>query len=492
MIVKNEEADLDACLRSARTLCDELVVVDTGSTDRTVEIARAHGARVFHFAWCDDFSAARNFALDRTRGVWVLHLDADEIARETAPGALRAELRAQPPSVQFLRLPIRSRGHDAAGGDEHLARRLFRRHPDVRWHRRVHENIANRQGEAGGSEASAGSLVVDHHGYADPERRRRQGKNDRNVRLLTREILDRPTDPVPPYYLAREQAAGGEHAAALQTCRALLARTDLRLPEPFAWAVRCQAMRSALALGDNAAAVELGAPVEASCGSPELLYTLGQAHLRINDLGAAERCFERALGAGARPAPYQTKAGAGTWRPRLGLGDVAWQRRLPERAIELWRAAHAAAPSVGLTNLALGRGLLAAGHAAEAAPLLERALELSPGLGEAHRWLSQVALALGDPQAAYDRLEGLVRTRPDVADHWQWLGDLLLALGEPAAAVEVLGRAIDRHQERPGIYVTLGAALAKLGRHEDALNAFALAEAACCTPRSWSCSAAAR
>ncbi|HEV8637876.1 MAG TPA: glycosyltransferase [Chloroflexota bacterium] len=477
MIVKNEEADLDACLRSARALCDELVVVDTGSTDRTVEIARAHGARVFHFAWCDDFSAARNFALDRARGQWVLHLDADEIALEATPGALRAELRAQPTAVQFLRVPVRSRGHDTSGGDEHLARRVFRRHPDVRWHRRIHENIANHRGEPIGSDALSTGLVVDHRGYADAAVRRVQGKNDRNVRLLTREILENPTDPVPHFYLAREQAAAGEHDAAIQTCRALLERRDIELPDPFAWAVRCQAMRSAIALGDHARAVELGAPVEAACGSPELLYTLGHAHLQLNDLDAAERCFAGALASGGRPAPFQTKAGAGTWRPRLALGDVAWQRGEQERAIKLWRAAHAAAPAVGLANLALGRGLLATGRPAEAVPLLELALELEPNLGEAHLRLSQAALALGDAQAAYDRLDALVRARPDVADHWQWLGDVLLALGEHAAAVEVLGQAIERHQDRPGVYVTLGTALETLGRHEDALNAFALAAA---------------
>jgi tetratricopeptide (TPR) repeat protein len=477
MIVKNEEADLDACLRSASALCDELVVVDTGSTDRTVEIARRHGARVFHFAWCDDFAAARNFALDRTRGQWVLHLDADEVAVELKPGQLRAELRSQPNSVQFLRVPVRSRGGDTSGGDEHLARRLFRRHPDVRWQRRIHENIGNRRGESPDADRLAASLVVDHHGYADAELRQARGKNERNVRLLRREILEHPHDPVPHFYLAREQAAGGEHEAAIQTCRALLERRDAPLAAPFGWAVRCQAMRSAIALGDYRRAVELGAPAEGECGSPELLYTLGHAHLRCDDPDAAERCFERALALGGRPAPFQTKAGTSSWRPRLGLGDAAWQRGEATRAIELWRAAQAAAPTVGLTNLALGRGLLATGRAEESVPLLERAIEFEPGLGEAHLRLSQAELALGDAQAAYDRLEALVRARPEVADHWQWLGELLVAVGEHAAAIEVLGQAIERHQDRASIYLTLGAALEKLGRHEDALNAFALASA---------------
>src|SRR5262245_58295328 len=70
MIVRNEEEHLDRCLASVREVADELIVVDTGSTDRTVEIARAHGARVYFFELCDDFAAARNVALRHATGHW--------------------------------------------------------------------------------------------------------------------------------------------------------------------------------------------------------------------------------------------------------------------------------------------------------------------------------------------------------------------------------------------------------------------------------------
>ena len=79
MIVKNEEQFLDQCLAALDGVAHQIVVVDTGSTDRTVQIAKAHGAEVHHFDWCDDFAAARNFALEHARGDWVLVLDADEV-----------------------------------------------------------------------------------------------------------------------------------------------------------------------------------------------------------------------------------------------------------------------------------------------------------------------------------------------------------------------------------------------------------------------------
>jgi len=79
MIVKNEEEHLANCLNSVKDLVDEIIIVDTGSTDRTKEIAESFGAKMFDFEWCDDFSAARNESLKHATGDWVLVLDADEV-----------------------------------------------------------------------------------------------------------------------------------------------------------------------------------------------------------------------------------------------------------------------------------------------------------------------------------------------------------------------------------------------------------------------------
>ncbi|NEQ17165.1 MAG: glycosyltransferase family 2 protein, partial [Moorea sp. SIO3E2] len=77
MIVKDEEESLPQCLSSVKDVVDEMVVLDTGSTDRTIEVAQSYGARVYQFEWCNDFAAARNQALKYVQGEWVLVLDAD-------------------------------------------------------------------------------------------------------------------------------------------------------------------------------------------------------------------------------------------------------------------------------------------------------------------------------------------------------------------------------------------------------------------------------
>ncbi|RKY56250.1 MAG: glycosyltransferase, partial [Candidatus Neomarinimicrobiota bacterium] len=78
MIVRNEAAYLEECLRSIQSVSDQIVIVDTGSTDSTLEIARKYKADIYHFDWVDDFAAARNESLKYAKGNWVLCIDADE------------------------------------------------------------------------------------------------------------------------------------------------------------------------------------------------------------------------------------------------------------------------------------------------------------------------------------------------------------------------------------------------------------------------------
>ncbi len=98
MIVKNEEKHLVKCLRSVRDVVDEMIIVDTGSTDKTNDIAKVFGAKVFDFPWTGDFSAARNHSLEQATGDWILVLDADEVISARDFDELKAIIRKRSPS----------------------------------------------------------------------------------------------------------------------------------------------------------------------------------------------------------------------------------------------------------------------------------------------------------------------------------------------------------------------------------------------------------
>ena len=141
MIVRDEEQRLSACLDSVKDCVDNVVIVDTGSIDRTVEIAQAFNAQlpthVYHFTWCDDFSAARNAALSYVTGDWVLVLDADERLVEGIASDVRSAI-AMPDRlvVNLIRQEI--------GADQSpysLVSRLFRRHPNLEFKRPYHAMI---------------------------------------------------------------------------------------------------------------------------------------------------------------------------------------------------------------------------------------------------------------------------------------------------------------------------------------------------------------
>ena len=141
MIVKDEEAMIGRCLASVREAVDEIVVVDTGSGDRTVEIAEEHGARVLHHAWTGDFSAARNVSFDAATSDWILYLDADELLVDGDAEALRA-LTGQTWREAFFLVETNHTGELESGtATTHDALRVFRNRPGYRFSGRIHEQI---------------------------------------------------------------------------------------------------------------------------------------------------------------------------------------------------------------------------------------------------------------------------------------------------------------------------------------------------------------
>lgn len=210
MIVRNEETVLARCLESARAAVDEIVIVDTGSTDRTRAIAQAYTPHVYDFPWCDDFAAARNFSFSKATMDYCLWLDADDVLQD-AQGLRRFmdDLDAQ---VDVVMMPYcLFVNEDTAQPSLTYAReRIVKRSPALFWQGVVHEVIV-----PVGRVCDAPFAV--HH------RKKGPGDPDRNLRIYEKRLSQGAAlSPREQYYFARELLDHGQYARAESQLRAFL------------------------------------------------------------------------------------------------------------------------------------------------------------------------------------------------------------------------------------------------------------------------------
>lgn len=192
LIAKDEERNISRALQSVAGVADEIIVADTGSTDRTQEKARELGAVVREFPWVDDFAAARNCALDQARCDWILWLDADEELLPECKDELRGCLR-RPDALGFLVVRQDLQGSGSADYfSEMWQLRLFRRRPDLRFTGRCHPDFRpplTETAAAEGKHVYQSAIRLRHHGYVEALK---PAKLRRAAHLLKLELQDRP------------------------------------------------------------------------------------------------------------------------------------------------------------------------------------------------------------------------------------------------------------------------------------------------------------
>lgn len=207
MIVKNEEKMLRGCLESAEKVVDEIVIVDTGSTDRTIEIAKEFGAKVYHFNWIDDFAAARNESLKHSKGKWILYLDADERISQFEVDKFRKSLSELSDNSGGLICTIESPHTNLSGGESDVHRgsypRIFRNLglDKVKFQGRVHEQISPSLKD-NNLQLLQSDIIIYHLGY-DQSREIMEGKIERNYRMLLQHVREEPTNGYAWYQLGQ-------------------------------------------------------------------------------------------------------------------------------------------------------------------------------------------------------------------------------------------------------------------------------------------------
>ncbi len=240
MIVKNEEAHLATSLGSVGDLVDEIVVVDTGSTDATAAVAAHWHARVYPFTWVDSFAAARNESLRHATGDWIFWLDADEgldAENQIKLRSLLAGLKDENAAFVMRQRSTAGPGSKAAVVVDQV--RLFRRLPEARWSYRVHEQILPALRRTG-VDLRRSDVVIQHSGHEDAEMRRR--KLDRDLRLLLLEKDECPEEPFILFNLGAVYQELDRPAEALPLLARSLERSrprDSIVPKLHALITRC-------------------------------------------------------------------------------------------------------------------------------------------------------------------------------------------------------------------------------------------------------------
>ena len=353
MIVRDEAERIEACLASVRDLVDEMVVVDTGSSDDTMPRAQAAGARVEQLPWPGDFAPARNAALEMVKGDWVLVLDADEQLLPEAIPALK-ELMADP-EVLVINLLRYEQG--AAMAPYSSVSRLFRRHPRLEWSRPYHSMIDDSvealiQAEPQWRVVDCGIPALLHDGYR-PELLEGNDKAERLRQAMEQWLEQKPGDPYACAKLGALEVSSGNRERGVELLQ--------------------QGLDSIAGTQDQHAE------------RYELLLHLAMAQAE-QDAATAIATYREAL---ALPVAARLSLGA-----RLNLAALLLENNGLEEAISLTTAATNEAPEVALGWYNLGLMQRRKGDIAAAIEAYGQALLRQPDHPECHQ-NQAVALLLG-------------------------------------------------------------------------------------------------
>jgi tetratricopeptide (TPR) repeat protein len=229
MIVRDEAENIGACIRSIKPAVDEIIVVDTGSTDSTQEIAGALGAKVFQFPWCDDFAAARNESIRHATDDYIIWLDADdridpfEVAKINR---LKRILIGEEGKAFYVMV----KSETPSEGETFLRQmRIFPNIEGAVFEGRVHEQIFHNLARLGVGHVQT-DIVIRHTGYCDPATIRK--KAERNLRLILQELRSSPDNPILHFNAARTVAALDRRDEAVEHMKRVMENAKVKEDQP--------------------------------------------------------------------------------------------------------------------------------------------------------------------------------------------------------------------------------------------------------------------
>jgi tetratricopeptide (TPR) repeat protein len=415
MIARNEERFLRECLTLAREAVDEIVVVDTGSTDATVAIAESFGARVLHEPWQDDFSAPRNTALQAATGDWILVLDADEFVQPGACERIRELVQSADVSGYHLHF------QNIYGSGKTLGVmmvRLFRNLPGVEYVGIIHEQVTpslQRLGGELGLVLASADVEVEHHGYTE-EVMDLRGKNERNERLFHKQLARCPDDIYGHYkfgdFLRRVPGRGVDARRHLDRCLELILAGPPSLPRelPYAGEVAALCALEAARAGDNDRARQvLDIGLRRFLATPNLHYLAASLALSEGRAEDAILHYRRCLTYRGQVLVVPIQDGITSYVSLAGIAQAWLLRGDMPRAQRLLEQAIAIEPGYEVAHLALSRLCFQRGDNGRALSVLTDFLAAHPGSPGACQQVTLILHRLGRTTEAKRMGEHAVR-----------------------------------------------------------------------------------
>ena len=334
MIVKNEEKNLSRCLNSIKNLVDEIIIVDTGSQDSTVDIAKKFGAIVKHFEWVEDFSLARNYSLSFATKEWILIMDADdEFNYENIDDFINLVNNSTIHGHYFKTLNYIG---EKAEIDTvtNINIRLIRNNKNYHFEGKIHENIRGIKEKIDYKNFSIEDIVIYHYGYLK-QTVVEKDKRKRNIAILEKEILSKPDKSIILFSLGNEYSAMGDYERALVYYDLAYEKVDFNME----FASKLMIRRISAFYNLKEIDLALRAIEEGIIRYPsftDIVYLQGLIFIELRRYTLGIEKFKKCIELGEPPSHLEYYTGCGTYKAANAIADVYFELEDYENAVKYY------------------------------------------------------------------------------------------------------------------------------------------------------------
>mgnify|MGYP000220812130 CR=1 FL=1 len=314
IITKDEEKNIARCINSVKDVVDEIVVVDTGSKDKTIEIAESLGARVIHTKWEDDFSKARNTAIENAKSDWILFLDADEVVKREDVGKIRPLLEDDTVEAYMFKFVNYGGGSISTGRTTiHYNFKLFRNNGKLRYVYPIHENLKNVVDNRAPIYKESGITIL-HYGYLN-ETRIEKNKTQRYINMISKYLMTHPNDMFQHLNLGVEYFNAKEYDKALKHLQIVQKR--IKTNSPLSVRLYIYLIQTYAEMKDYDTALKIVSSVKSAYEKiPDFHFLEGAIYFKQKRYQKAVETFNRCFSIGDCEGRANFIGGAGSYRAK--------------------------------------------------------------------------------------------------------------------------------------------------------------------------------